>query len=80
MSCIASIAMPTPIPQLATAHQKAAQTARSRHQCINKTHPPRKATIARAMAKVEMSNVIEEQLLGHLKAEAGGTNNTNFLK
>ena len=40
----------------------------------------RKATIARAMAKVEMSNVIEEQLWGHLKAEAAGTNNTNFLK
>src|SRR5271163_171345 len=70
MSCIASIAMPTPIPQLTTAHQKAAQMARSRHQCINKTNPPRKATIARAMAKVEMSNVIEEQLWGQLKAEA----------
>src|SRR5277367_3323225 len=79
-SCIPSIAMPTPIPQLATAHQKAAQTARSRHQCINKTHPPRKATIARAMDKVEMSNVIEEQLWGHLKVEARWYKQHKLLK
>jgi hypothetical protein len=56
---MASSAMPTPVPQPTTPHQNAAQTARSCHQFINKTNPPAKATIARAMAKVEMSKVIE---------------------
>src|SRR5471032_2046928 len=57
-TCSASIVIPTPNPQLAAPHQKAAQAVRSSHQFTKRIRPLANATTPAAKVRVETSSVI----------------------